>query len=152
MEKHAPALPAVPAQEVECQHLRWDRSAFRLHTLAMNPDLLVLGSLATLQSDEGEPPVHWMMLDPLLAPIVHSGVTHEKELARWTGQPLAGDAQLVAGILVRLGLSGVEEPCTAPAFALFSIRLLWHSAALTIAQHRDMERAAQARRPGRSPA
>ena len=152
METHAPALPAVTAQEVECQHLRWDRSAFRLHTLAMNPDLLVLGSLATLESCEGELPVHWIMLDPLLAPIVRSCVAHERELARWTGQPLTGDAQLAAGILVRLGLAGVAEPRTAPAFALFAIRLLWHSAALTLGQHWDMERAAQARRSGRSAA
>jgi hypothetical protein len=150
MEKHAPALPAVTALEDECQRLRRDRSAFRLHTLSMNPHLLVMASSVTPDSGKGDLPVHWMLLDPLLAPVVHSSVAHEKELARWAGRTLACDAQLAAGVLVRLGLAGVTEPRTAPACALFAIRLLWRSAALTIAQHWDMERAAQARRTGGS--
>lgn len=150
MEKPAPALPAVTALEDEYQRLRRDRSAFRLHTLAMNPNLLILGSLATPAAGEAEPRVHWMLLDPLLAPIVRLSVANEKEIAQWKVLAAACDAQLAAGILIRLGLAGVTEPRTASACASFAIRLLWRSAILSIVQHREMERAAQARRPGRS--
>lgn len=114
----------------------------------MNPDLLVMGSSGTPDAGSGALPVHWMLLDPLLAPVVHSSVAHERELARWAGQTLAGDGQLAASVLVRLGLAGVPEPRTAPACALFAVRLLWRSAVLTIGQHWQMERAAQARRTG----
>lgn len=69
MEKHIPAPSPATAPEAECQRVRWERSAFRLHTLAMNPDLASMGSPSTDESGEAELPVHWMLLDPVLAPI-----------------------------------------------------------------------------------
>jgi hypothetical protein len=150
MDKHTAPLPLAPSQEDTNRRTRWDRAAFRLHALSMNPELAVLGSLSAVEAPGGELPVHWMLLDPALASIVRSAAANQKELARWRGLSHGSDAQLAAEILVRLGLSGVTEPASGPAWALFTMRLIWRSACMTIAQHRDMERAAQARRPRRS--
>jgi hypothetical protein len=138
MEKHARALTAT-------QHgpgPRWDQSAFRLHTLAMNPDLAVMASLASVESREDAPPVHWMQQDPVLAPILKSALAQEKSIARMRGANLASDSQTSADILVRLGMSRATEPKGIVACISFALR--------TISQHRDMESAAHARRPGRS--
>lgn len=150
MENHTPALPEVMSPTSETGRARWDRSAFRLHALAMNPDLAVMGSVPALEPAEGDLPVHWVLLDPVLASIVRSSVSHQKEIARLKGSAAASEGQLVADILLRLGLESVEEPHRPLACARFGARLLWRSAALTLTQHWDMEKAAQSQRPGRS--
>lgn len=148
MENHTPALPEVMSPKPVAGRARWDRSAFRLHALAMNPDPAAMGSVPALEPAEGDLPVHWVLLDPVLASIVCSSVSHQKEIARLKGSA-ASEAQLVADILLRLGLESVKEPSRPLACARFAARLLWRSAALTLTQHWDMEMAAQSRRRGR---
>ncbi len=149
MENHVPALlQGATSPKSETREARWDRSAFRLHALAMNPDLAAMASTPALEPAEADLPLHWVLLDPVLASIVHSSVSYQQEIARLTGSAAANETQLVADVLVRLGVAGTREPRGAFACTHFAARLLWRSAALTITQHREMERAAQARRPG----
>ncbi len=149
MENHVPALlQDATSPKSETREARWDRSAFRLHALAMNPDLAAMASTAALEPAEADLPLHWVLLDPVLASIAHSSVSHQKEIARLTGLPAVNETLLVADVLVRLGVAGTIEPRGAFACTHFAARLLWRSAALTITQHREMERAAQARRAG----
>jgi hypothetical protein len=149
MENHVPALlQTATSPKSETREARWDRSAFRLHALAMNRDLAVIASTPALEPAKADLPLHWVLLDPGLASIVHSSVSHQQEIARLKGLPAVSETQLVADVLVRLGVAGTIEPRGTFAYSHFAARLLWRSAALTITQHREMERAAQARRAG----
>jgi hypothetical protein len=150
MENPVTALPqGATSPKSETREARWDRSAFRLHGLAMNRDLAAMASTPVLEPAQADPPLHWVLLDPVLASIVHSCVSHQKEITRLKGVVAAvSETQLVADVLVLLGVAGTSEPRGALACAHFAARLLWRSAALTVTQHREMERAAQARRPG----
>lgn len=115
----------------------------------MNPEPAVMASRSAVQSPDSALPAHWIRLDRVPGTILHSTVTHQEDIARLRGLAVGSDVQLALDILVRLVVAGVTEPRGIPACTLLAMRLLWRSAVLT-RQHRDMERAAQALRPGRS--
>jgi len=127
--------PGLQSGQINC------RDAFRLSAIDLHPDLVdrVDAMEAGLAYSDQAKPVHWMLTMGSLRSMIASLGRDKRTLAHWQGvDDGRTDSELAVEILGEFGLTQVEEPATAWAFAKFMTRFTTQFVAAAAQHERNL--------------